>query len=246
MSSLRTGASAFSTFVQVLPRLPAVLRRMRPTWHLSDLAALDAGFVRRHGIRGIIWDVDGTLTGDRRPALEPAAREPFAALLALEELRHVILSNAGEERYRELGRMFPRIPVLRAYALEGRVLYRRLAGEADSWTAEELAERLARGARVIRKPSAVLVDYAVRDMGFDTSQVVMVGDQYLTDVAGANFAGVRSIKVPTLARATFRPAVQLSQRLERAVYALLHGRPEVARAPGVSPTGGAAAAEHGP
>jgi hypothetical protein len=42
-------------------------------------------------------------------------------------------------------------------------------------------------------------------------------------VAGANLGGVRSIKVPTLARETFRPAVRLSQVLERGLYALLHG-----------------------
>jgi predicted HAD superfamily phosphohydrolase YqeG len=51
----------------------------------------------------------------------------------------------------------------------------------------------------------------------------MIGDQYLTDVAGANLGGVRSIKLPTLARETFRPSVRFSQSLERGLYTVLYG-----------------------
>ncbi|MBI4421449.1 MAG: hypothetical protein HY560_11550, partial [Gemmatimonadetes bacterium] len=121
MRSLKTGASVLATFLQVMPRLPQVLRRMRPTWHLPSLAAVEPAFLAGHGIRGLIWDVDGTLTGDRRASLEPGAEGPFRALLARPELSHVILSNASEERYRELGTMFPEVAVLRGYRL-GRVV----------------------------------------------------------------------------------------------------------------------------
>ena len=145
-------------------------------------------------MHGLIWDVDGTLTGDRQAVLVREAERPFRALLARAGLRHVVLSNAGETRYQELGRLFPELPILRAYTLGADVLYRRLQGAADSWTGEELARRLAEGARVIRKPSAALVAYAVRELGVPAGQVVMVGDQYLTDVAGASLGGVRSVK----------------------------------------------------
>jgi predicted HAD superfamily phosphohydrolase YqeG len=201
---------------------------MRPTWHLPSLAAVDTAFVREHGVRGIVWDVDGTLTGDRRPELHPRSAAPFTALLGMEGLRHVILSNAGEERYRQLGTMFPSVPVLRAYTLAGRVLYRRLLGADDEWSPAELEERLTAGARVIRKPSAVLVEYAVRELGCGKLDVVMIGDQYLTDVAGANLGGVRSIKLPTIAPETFRAPVRLSQRFETALYAVLYGGPGAA------------------
>ncbi len=197
---------------------------MRPTWHLPALADLDADFLAANGVRALVWDVDGTLTGDRRAVLEREAEAPFRALLAQPGLRHAILSNAGEERYRQLGTMFPAVPVLRAYTLGDEVLYRRLLGTDDTWTRDELEARLAGGARVIRKPSAVLVDYAVRELNVDKSGVVMVGDQYLTDIAGANLGGVRSVKLPTLARDSFRTAVKVSQRLERALYRALHGR----------------------
>lgn len=221
--AVATGASSFSTFLQVLPQLLRVLRRMRPAWHLPSLAAVTPEFLRQHGVRGLIWDVDGTLTGDRRAELLAKAEPPLRALLAAEGLAHVVLSNAGEERYLELGRMFPAVPILRAYRRGGEVLYRRLQGKSDSWSHEQLAAALGSGARVIRKPSPVLVDYAVRELGRGKDEVVMIGDQYLTDVAGANLGGVRSIKLPTLARESFRPAVRFSQRLEILLYGVLYG-----------------------
>ena len=222
LRSVATGSSSFTTFLQVAPRLLSVVRHMRPTWHLPSLAAVDAAFVRAHTIGGIIWDVDGVLTGDRRPTLEAEAEGPFRALVAMPGLAHVILSNAGEERYRQLGEMVPEVPILRGYTLGSATLFRRLHRGADTWTATELEQRLAAGARVIRKPSAALVDYAVRELGCAKGAVVMIGDQYLTDVAGANLGGVRSVKLPTLARQTFRPAVRFSQWLEAGLYALFY------------------------
>jgi len=54
---------------------------------------------------------------------------------------------------------------------------------------------------------------------------LMVGDQYFTDIASANLAGVRSAKVPTLHRASFPAPVRWSQRLEAVLYRLKHGLP---------------------
>lgn len=230
MKSLATGTSAFTTFFQVLPRLFSLFGKMRPTWHLPALAAVDAAFIARHGVRGMIWDVDGTLTGDRQTAVQPAAQAPFLELVAMPGLKHVVLSNAGEARFAQLGTMFPMLPLLRGYALGAQTLYRRRQGSEDSWSPAELERQLAAGARVIRKPSAALVDYAVRELGCSRGEVVMIGDQYLTDVAGANLGGVRAIKLPTLAPESFRASVKLSQRLERLIYALLYGRAEAARA----------------
>lgn len=226
MKSLQTGGSAFTTFFQVAPHLVKIIRRMRPTWHLAGLAALDTRFLARHGLRGLIWDVDGTLTGDRRTEVAHQAEGPFRDLMADAGLRHVVLSNAGEERYLQLGTIFPQLPILRAYTLGGKTLYRRLQGTSDSWTRDELVARLAEGARVIRKPSAELANYAVRELELNGSEVLMVGDQYMTDVAGANLAGVRSVKLPTIEPETFRTVVKFSQLLERAIYALLYPRPE--------------------
>lgn len=222
MNRIAGGESAFATLVQSAPRLLSLFRRMRPTWELPALGALDAEFVRRERIGALVWDVDGTLTGDRRPVLVPEVEAPFKALLAVPGLRHAILSNAGEARFRELGTMFPAIPVLRAYEHAGTVRYRKLFAMKDSWSPEELRACLDSGGRVIRKPSAVLLEYAVRELACDKDVIVMVGDQCLTDVAGANLSGVRSVKLPTLARDSFRMSVRISQRLESLIYRLLY------------------------
>ena len=222
MSRIATGDSALATFVQSAPRLLSLLHQMRPTWRLPSLLSLDSAFLERHAIKGIVWDVDGTLTGDRRPTLVPEAEGPFRTLLSLGHLRHAVLSNAGEARYRELGTIFPGIPILRAYTLGEAVLFRRLFEGADSWTPDELAARLAEGARVIRKPNRLLVEYAIRELEATKDSVLMVGDQYLTDVAGANLAGVRSVKLPTVEPGSFRWSVRISQRIESLLYALLY------------------------
>ena len=224
MRSLATGSSSFATFVQVVPRLPTLLRHLEPTWHLPTLAALDERFLEAHGIRGLIWDVDGTLTGDRGRLL-PEAAQSFRALLARAGLKHVVLSNSGEERFRQLGDIFPTVPLVRGYLLGKSVLYRRRLGAVDSWSEAELERRLGEGARMIRKPSAELVDYAIRELECGKDEAVMIGDQYFTDVAGASLAGVRSIKLPTLAKETFRFSVRLSHGLEWLTYLALHGRP---------------------
>jgi len=219
---LATGASAFSTFVQVLPRLASVVKRMRPTWHLPSLASVDEAFLKQHGIRGLIWDIDGTLTGDRLPDLHEHSAEAFRSLMAMPGITHVVLSNSGEERYRQLGIMFPELPILRGYRHNGQVLFRRLHAGKDSWSADELKQRLADGARMIRKPSRELVEYALSELKLAASEVAMLGDQYMTDVAGANYGGVRSIKLPTIAHETFRTSVRISQRIENIIYTVVH------------------------
>jgi predicted HAD superfamily phosphohydrolase YqeG len=224
VSRLATGASAFTTFFQVWPRLSTLVREMRPTWEVRSLAEVTPAFLRAQDVRGLIWDVDGTLTGDRRREILPDAAEPFQALLDDPDLGHVILSNASEERFLQLGEMFPEIPLLRGYVQGSATLFRKLHGGVDSGTADRLAQRLADGAYVLRKPNADLIFFAVRELGCEKERVAMVGDQYLTDVAGANLGGIRSIKLPTLAPETFRRSVRLGQLAENALFAVVHGR----------------------
>jgi HAD superfamily phosphatase (TIGR01668 family) len=224
MSRIRAGDSPLSTFTQSIGRLPLLLRHMEPTWFLESLAELDADFVQRHGITGLIWDVDGTLTAYHETTLLASVAEPFESLRADVGLRHVILSNAPERRFQELARMFPTIPILRGYLLEGEVHVRRLLGRADSWARGELEARMAAGAVVLRKPDSRLIDLAVAELGRDPSGIVMVGDQHLTDVAGASLAEVRSIKLRNPARSSFPASIRLTQRLEALAYRLLGRR----------------------
>ena len=53
----------------------------------------------------------------------------------------------------------------------------------------------------------------------------MVGDQYFTDIAGANLAGVRSIKLSAIGPESLPRSIRMGQMVERLVYRLLHGAP---------------------
>ena len=220
MTRLARRESPLGTLAQSIGRVPELIRSMEPTWFLASVAELDEAFVLRHGVAGLIWDIDGTLTAYHCTELLPEVAAAFAALRDLPGLRHVILSNAPEWRFKQLAAMFPTIPVLRGYRVGTDVLGRRLLGETDSWTVEEREARIAAGAVPLRKPSAELVRVAVAELGCPPGRAVMVGDQHLTDVAGANLAGVRSIKVPNPAPETFPLSIRVSQRLEALLYRL--------------------------
>lgn len=221
-TSLR-GESVWGTLVQSVRRLPDVLRHMRPTWHLGGIGGLSAEFIAAHDVRGIIWDVDGTLTGHGRPAIDAAVAATFEALLAQVSVRHVIVSNSPERRFRALGELFPSIPILRVYSLGDARHTRRLHRGTDSMSDAERDALLARGARALRKPHPELTRFAIRELDVPQGQVVMVGDQYFTDVAGASMGGVRSIKLPTIALESFPWSVRIAQRVEALAYLTRHG-----------------------
>jgi HAD superfamily phosphatase (TIGR01668 family) len=200
------------TVKQSVPSAIRILRNLRPTYELESLVELDESFLARHGIRGLLWDVDGTLTHYHASRLAPETQEPASRLFALGGLRHGIVSNSDEIRYRELGRMFPSVPVLKLYDWAGRPVGRRLESGLDEFTpgAPSLGEL-----RPIRKPSAALIEYALSVLGLGARDVVMVGDQYWTDVAGGNLGGIRTIRVPTIGPSSFPAAIRVMQRLER-------------------------------
>jgi predicted HAD superfamily phosphohydrolase YqeG len=52
----------------------------------------------------------------------------------------------------------------------------------------------------------------------------MVGDQYFTDIAGANLAGINSVKVPTLSPRSFPLLLRSFQRAEWLMVRLLGQR----------------------
>jgi HAD superfamily hydrolase (TIGR01458 family) len=52
-------------------------------------------------------------------------------------------------------------------------------------------------ATVVGKPAKAFFDLALRDMGLDARGVVMIGDDILTDIGGAQGAGMRGVLVRT-------------------------------------------------
>lgn len=213
-----------TTVRQVLPRLLSVTRNLKPTLHLDSIAELTPDLLHEHDIRTVIWDVDGTLMPWHARTVDPALAPAFDALVRSDAARHVILSNCSEERLVELGRMFPDIPILKGYDTPDGRRCRRLLGGVDSWV-DDRPPPDAGTAHAIRKPDADLVAFALVEAGArGAATAVMVGDQYLTDIAGANLAGVRSVKVRTVARSSFPFPVRFFQRIEGALYRALYGR----------------------
>lgn len=210
----------FSTIWQSFPSLLELSGHLEPTFRVDSVAGLDAAFVRSRGVEGIIWDVDGTLAPPRAGAVASALQPAFETLLRCEKLRHVILSNCTEDRYLQLGRIFPSMPVLRLYEGPEGVLGRRLLGGTDSWL--ENGQRPVPGSalRQIRKPDSRLIEFALRELGCSREGALMIGDQYYTDIAGANMSGVRSLKVETLGRRSFSRPVRLLQGFEKTMYRL--------------------------
>ncbi|MEO8199311.1 MAG: HAD hydrolase-like protein [Gemmatimonadota bacterium] len=216
-----------TTTRQALPRFFELIAKIKPTYHLEDITAIDAGFIDRHDIEALLWDVDGTLM----PHHDMGVAAEFQATMKEVEkrtgIRQAILSNCGEVRFAELGRIFPELPVLKAYAApDGRTILRSLEGGVERWherrgrTEIDVAafrEKLT----PIKKPSGELIEFALEQLGSPRpDRTFMVGDQYFTDIAGANLAGIRSIKVPTFRPSSFPFAVRSFQILERFLYRL--------------------------
>jgi predicted HAD superfamily phosphohydrolase YqeG len=208
------------TLRQSLPRMAQLLTKMRPTFDLDSAADVNAGFLERHGVQAVLWDVDGTVMAYHSQDVDPA----FAHLRELFRngpARHAMLSNCDEERFELLGRIFPEVPIVRGYTTDDGLVFRNRSGGRDTHDPGQVEELLANGDCQIRKPSGELVRYGMQllEVG-DPNSVLMVGDQYLTDVASANLAGARSAKVKTFRRDTFPLTIRFAQRLEQVLYLL--------------------------
>ena len=219
----------YITTRQALPQFFKLVSKLKPTFHLPDVTALDSGFVAAHQIAALLWDVDGTLMPHHHMVVAPE----FEATLRNLEARvpQAILSNCGEVRFHELGGIFPALPVLKAYRTVDRTTVLRVLLQGnEQWSAGAAAQRrpIAKPTEALtplKKPSAELIEFALDQLGAPPRErVFMVGDQYFTDIAGANLAGIGSIKVPTFQPKSFPFPVRSFQLFERAVYRLVHRR----------------------
>jgi hypothetical protein len=153
------------------------------------------------------------LTPRHADRLDARAQRALDVLLARADLRHAVLSNCGESRFVQLGAMLPGIPIVKGYRGEDGEIFRVRMGDEDRWT------RPARGLlRSIRKPDPCLVGFPLEYLGVPASAAAVVGDQHLTDVAAANLAGVRSVKVPTLGAEALPPVARLLQTVDAWSY----------------------------
>ena len=216
----------FSTTKQALPQFFRLVSKLKPSFHLPDITALDADFVAAHGIAALLWDVDGTLMPHHDMSV---AMEFQATLKNLEAtVPQAILSNCGEDRLHELGRIFPELPVLKAYRTSNRTVVRILLRGNEQWSEgtggqRRSIDRPAETLMPLKKPSAELIEFALDQLGVhQRDRVFMIGDQYFTDIAGANLAGIRSVKVPTFGPRSFPFPIRSFQLIERGIYRLFH------------------------
>ena len=217
---------------RVLPQFFKLSRRTAPTWRYDTVADMDADVLATAGIEAILWDVDGTLMPHHAQAVDPSVHDRFDALLRDPRFRHAIVSNCQLPRLRELGRMFPRIPVLLGFATPDGPAFRVMEGGEEIRFGPGVgglppagSNEVGNGVTPIRKPAAELIDAALErvDLAGSPDRAVMVGDQFFTDIVSANLAGARSIKVRTMDPPSFPPAVRWSQRFERAWVGMLNG-----------------------
>lgn len=193
---------------------------LMPGEFVDSVCDISPAFLRKRGIEGIVWDVDNTLMEYHGTAVDPSVRAAHEELCSFPQ---VVLSNSDEKRYCELGRVFPDVPVLRAY--EGRTgrlrwhgfrAYRRLFGgystldstpgfnssrevrAIHSEDSDGLHPRL-KYYRALRKPNPDLFRYAQKELGIDDpKKVAVIGDRASTDISGGNQAGMYTIKVAPL------------------------------------------------
>ena len=210
-----------ATLRQSIPRIRQLLSQLEPTYQLETVGEINAAFLERNCIRAVLWDVDGTIMSYHGKDVDPEFPH-MRAMFRDGPARHAILSNCDEARFDELGRMFPEVPLLRGYSAPRESVFRYRLREIDTHTQEDIERLLATGGRQIRKPSGELIEYGMEVLEeTDPQAVLMVGDQYLTDIASANLAGTRSAKVRTFRRDTFPRSIRTSQRLETLVYRLV-------------------------
>jgi predicted HAD superfamily phosphohydrolase YqeG len=213
-----------ATLRQSVPRLRKLLSQMEPTFELESVAHVDAAFILEHGIRAVLWDVDGTLMRYHGEDIDPQFQH-VRRLFRDGPAWHAILSNCDENRFKGLGNIFPEVPLIRGYITNDGPAFRHRFGGVDTHSDAAVDRILSGGGRQMRKPASELIQYAMEIAEVhDPNAVLMVGDQYLTDVASANLAGVLSAKVATFRRNTFPAAIRASQMLESAIYALFYAR----------------------
>lgn len=212
----------WSTTRQTLPGFLRLLGKLRPTVHLPGAGMIDESFLERHGIEGLLWDVDGTLMPHHHMAMAEELRSAVHHLIHSGKFKHAVVSNCGESRFAELGRIFPEVPAIKGYSGQNGPVFRVLHRGEERWLQDHHPISPVSGLRPLKKPSGELLHFAAEAIGVPPDRAVMVGDQYFTDIAGANLAGMRSIKVPTLGRSSFPWPIRVFQRIEALLYRLLY------------------------
>ena len=97
------------------------MSQLRPDYYIPHITGVTTGFLNRHGVRGLILDVDNTLTTHDDPTPHP---EIAAWLDGMRQagVGMMIVSNNTEERVRPFAEAKNRVPT-------------GCAGQPNNWVA---------------------------------------------------------------------------------------------------------------
>lgn len=153
----------------------------RPKAYFDRLALLDTEELYRLGYRGLLFDVDNTITTWNSPDIAPEVLAWFEGLAA-SGLRGCIISNNSAARL------------------------------------EPLAARLGIDFfPKARKPLPFGYLAAVGKLGVAKHEALMIGDQLLTDILGANLAGIDSVLLEPISLAREFRWTYVNRRIERVI-----------------------------
>lgn len=165
-------------------RVLRLLKLFLPEEYVKSVFDITPQFLKEHGIKGVITDLDNTLVEWDRPSATPQLKEWFQSL---EEhgIKVTIVSNNHDRRVRLFSEPLgiPFIPKA-------------------------------------RKPMGVAFRKAMKKMGLKKQEVVVIGDQLLTDVLGGNRSGLKTILVVPVA-ATDGFWTRFNRKIERRILATL-------------------------
>lgn len=154
--------------------------KFKPTWMLEAIYQLTPEQLKKHGIKGILTDLDNTLIAWNNPEGTPELRQWMKEM-----------EEAG-------------IPVI----VVSNNNHARIANALEAMDLDFVAHA--------KKPFAKGIHEGVKKLGLGHEQVVMVGDQVITDIRASNGAGVRSILVKPIVN-TDSWKTQLNRAMEKVV-----------------------------
>lgn len=182
-----------------------------PDYHFHNYGEISKEFLKELGIEIIVNDIDGNVMGYHGKEVAPE----FQKLFHQHQLyfNMFIISNSSERRYRELGEMFPKIPVIKLYQKGDNTYLRELFAKGDKlmdfkdgYFTTVFSEMIARDdsnpplgltkGDELAKPNRAL-SYIVQTMNnlFSQSKIAWIGDRLSAEITTANQAGAVSIWV---------------------------------------------------
>ena len=183
---------------EIFPIIKALfnIKLIIPNLIIKNIIELDIDFLIQQGIKGIIFDLDQTLTRYGSDSIYKPYRQQFS--LIMNTFKCVILSNPPKtSNYKPTKIRFNTI-------------------------AQQYKIKIIKSPN--KKPNPIGYKLAINVLNLNPNQVAMIGDRILTDILGANLCNIYSILVDPIA-GDIDPSnlISIPRRLERCLLTLVSG-----------------------